>query len=103
MPSLGSDELLWSGVQEGLVMGSHRGCGVTQVLLVTVDAACPPSEPLPALPAPAPAAACLQQAFHKLCSGVYVLLKTCEKVVARGRRNFLVKALLTHAREKRQE
>lgn len=54
MPSLGSDELLRSGVQVGLVMGSHRGCGVTQVLLVTADAACPPSEPLPALPAPAP-------------------------------------------------
>lgn len=28
-----------------------------------------------------------------------MLLKTCEKVVVRGQRNFLVKALLTHARE----
>lgn len=28
-----------------------------------------------------------------------MLLKTREKVVARGRRNFLVKALLTHGRE----
>lgn len=94
--------LSWGAMPVGSVMWSRSGCLVARGPLFAPPRApaCPACPACAGLP-PFWAAAWLQQALNKLCSRFMCCWNLAKKVVARGWGSFLVKTLLTRAREKK--